>query len=183
MADPVLITIDTSEILAEAVRIGATSEVIADEMRATMIMSLDTIEGAVKARTPVGVTGAARASIYTDVKAVSLTGQAIDLEGVIAAPEAGSPIPYIMALEEGLEPGQAHPGTQMVSSLELWAIRKLGVSAANARGVAWAIAKKIEAKGTKGAHMFRDGLVATRDSIEQFWALFPKRVADRMNNQ
>lgn len=50
--------------------------------------------------------------------------------------------------------------------------RRLGnkdVQAEQDRGIAWGIALKIHAQGTKGVHMFRDGLEAAKPAIQRIF--------------
>ena len=50
-----------------------------------------------------------------------------------------------------------------------WVERVLGVGGAAAQRVEFLIRRKIGTKGTKGAHMFRDGWKASEDRIRRVW--------------
>jgi hypothetical protein len=84
-----------------------------------------------------------------------------------------TPLPYGAAVEYGRAPGKAPmvrnlDGTfSAVPSLELWVKRVLGVPDADVPGVAFAIARRIKYKGTKGAHMFELGLAQAEPGINK----------------
>lgn len=92
--------------------------------------------------TPAGVGGAAglRGSIF---------GEAVRKPGRVTG-LWGSPLKYAEVVELGRRPGSFPPP----SALVLWVRRKLGVSHAQASGVAHAIAWKIYRKGTEPVKMF-----------------------------
>ena len=59
-------------------------------------------------------------------------------------------------------------------------MQKLGVSHDEAKGVAFAIARKIAKRGTEGAHMFRDGAKATSAEVERIFVAGAERVVERL---
>lgn len=70
----------------------------------------------------------------------------------------GSDLPYSRVIEFGREPGLKPPPHEPIKQ---WVMKKLGKSDFEADGIAWAIVKTIEQKGTKPRHFFRI-------SIEEF---------------
>ena len=120
--------------------------------------SVLTLEAEVKERTPVGVgdspTGHIRASIAGDV--VSRDNL---IRGIV-----GTPAEYALPLEEGTRPHFPPP-----SALISWVHFKLGVSDAEARGVAFLVARSISRKGTMGIWMFRGGWQAARPRIKRYF--------------
>lgn len=107
----------------------------------------------------------------------------------------GSPLAYAVPVELGAKPH--FMGEKGIDALADWVKVKipLGQSvsiktgrplktkglAEAARQVAFAIARKIAKKGTKGAFMFRDALSANLAEIEGRWALAVARIAQQMD--
>lgn len=108
--------------------------------------ALDTIEERVAVRTPVGATGNLRAAWGTVPPQIK--GQGIIIGEVV------NPVSYGPVVEEGRKPGTFPP---VDAGLKLWVKRKLGVPDAQVTSVSYAIAKSIEANGTRAASMLRDG--------------------------
>jgi hypothetical protein len=142
------------------------SSAITDAMQAVV----DTVEGAVIDRTPVN-TGALRSSIYAQVYG---TPGAADFYGKVA-----TGIVYGYAVEEGLLPGHGISEAGM-NELEYWVTRKLGIAPPDSRNVAHQIALAIKRRGTRGKHMFRDGLEASRAKITKYWNDLPTRISERI---
>ena len=121
--------------------------------------SVLTLEAEVKERTPVGVgdspTGHLRASISSDVVARDNL-----LRGIV-----GSPAEYALPVEEGTRP-HFPPPSALVSCVHF----KLGVSNAEARGVAFLVARKISRTGTKGVFMFDEGWKAARPKLRRYFS-------------
>ncbi len=95
-------------------------------------------------RTPVGATGKARQSIMAEVRSDGMGGRVY------------SNLIYMPPLEFGTRPHFPPP-----AALAYWAQRKLRVSAADAPGVGFAIARKIAARGTPAREMFKRALTDT----------------------
>lgn len=94
-------------------------------------------------RTPVGASGGSglRASfIAADPR----------IEGGVVIGEVGTPLAYAEPVELG-----TRPHMPPVQPLIDWARVKLGVTGDEARGVGFAVARKIAAEGTEGAFMVR----------------------------
>lgn len=114
----------------------------------------------VRARTPEGAAGRLRGSIAAEVR-----GRTLDtLRGRVATPLA-----YAAAVEQGRAPG-GFPPWKEGSSLFSWVSQKFG--GGEAGRISFLIARKIARHGTRGAHMFRDGLQESLPLIaERFQAL------------
>jgi hypothetical protein len=123
--------------------------------RATIYPAVDEagllLQREVTQRTPVGATSAARGSIQQATEMVR--GRHLEVRGQVT-----SALPYILPLEHGSRPHWAPIGP-----LKLWVKRKLG----EPEGVAYAIRAAIAKRGTKGAHMFRDGVAASEGRIQR----------------
>lgn len=117
------------------------------------------LEREVKLRTPIGASAAARGSIAGEVRgALAGRGQIV---GVV-----GSPLSYIPVIERGRRPGKMPPP----DALELWVRRKLKVqNVEEAKGIAFAISRKIAARGTEGAFMFERALEENQGAIRQIF--------------
>jgi hypothetical protein len=125
-------------------------------------------ESEVVQRTPAGVGGASglRGSIGATEPKVSAAGASVSV---------GSPLEYAEPVEFGRKAGRRPP----VGPLELWAIRKLGISKDEARSVGFALSIHIGRHGTEGAFMFRDGWAAMEGWADEQAAILPKRITDR----
>jgi hypothetical protein len=104
-----------------------------------------------RSRTPVGVSGLLRASIYTDVTTGTSLSAAI--RGTVFT---GAQVPYARYVEEGTAPHWAPIGP-----LLLWARRVLGDERA-----AYRVQRAIARRGTRGRHMFRDAMTAVRPQMQ-----------------
>jgi len=56
----------------------------------------------------------------------------------------------------------------------------LGYRGPEADAVAFLIARAIGRRGTKGAHMFRDGFEAAKGTVLDYWERMAERIVDRM---
>ena len=74
----------------------------------------------------------------------------------------GTPIRYAWPVELGRRPGGRMPPVEPIAD---WAVAQLGIEREEARGVAFAIARKIAREGTEGAGMFRAGLEAAEPEM------------------
>lgn len=101
-------------------------------------------------KTPVGATGRARGSIQPSLDEVR--GRVTTFRGTVM-----SAAPHILPLEHGSKPHWAP-----IKPLKRWAKTKVG-NESFAYAVQWAIARR----GTKGAHMFRDGLAENKGKIDR----------------
>lgn len=152
-------------------KLGKSPEVVSAAITDVMWAIVYTVEGAVVERTPVGATGNTRGSIYSEVYGFPGSD---DFYGKVA-----TAIIHGEPLEHGTSPHGVSPDG--VKSIEYWAIRKLGVTPQDAPGVARAIVRAIMRRGSKGAHMFRDGLEASRAKITKFWNDIPTKISERLD--
>lgn len=143
--------------------------------RAEMIAGLKVVaartEKTMVEKTPRGVSaqGGLAGSIHGDVVPY---GQGY-------AARIGTPLEYGKVIEMGRRPGKARPPIEPIA---LWAVRKLGVSRAEARGVAFAIARKIAVKGFPGRFMARDTLKELETWIVEELGRIPARIIARVDN-
>ncbi|MEM7047830.1 MAG: hypothetical protein AAF442_09345 [Pseudomonadota bacterium] len=115
------------------------------------------VEAKVKPITPVGVGGGGglRGSIITSPPHKTQDGLAV---------EVGSALSYAVPVELGTKPHMPP-----VVAIQDWVRQKITRNPKLARAIAWRIAMKIRAKGTKGAHMFERGLEAAQAGIEKIF--------------
>ncbi len=127
------------------------------------------LESETVSRTPAGVGGAAglRGSIFGEVRHGRNSVSGI----------WGSPLKYGEIVELGRRPGKMPP----VAPLALWARRKLGVSAASAGSVGFAIALKIKHHGFQGAHMFENAWAESEDWVRTKIAMIPEKIMRRVD--
>jgi hypothetical protein len=142
------ITPDPSKLAAAYAQAPA---LVAREQEGAMEASLLHLHGEVARRTPVD-RGILRGSIFT-----ALSGTPLDLRGKVA-----SPLEYAVPVEEGTRPHIIRPRSGRYLRF-----------VANGRVV---FARQVQHPGTRGVHMFAEGLRAARPRIE---ALF-ERAADRI---
>jgi len=90
-----------------------------------------------------------------------------------------TPLVYADPVEIGRRPGSMPPTTP----IELWARRKLGLSANEAEGAAYAIARAIAERGTKPAHMFKTGMANARPKLRRLWGEFRTSIPQIMETQ
>lgn len=144
-------------------------EEIAAGLRAALAESAALVETKVRQHTPQGVGGAAsgaRGSIFSETR---------EAPGLFTA-VVGSSLPYIEPLESGSKPHFPPP-----SALIPWVGRFLTLTQGQtAEGVAWAIAKTIAKRGTKGRHMFERGLREARPESARIFERAGLRIEARL---
>lgn len=126
------------------------------------------IEQAVKERTPIGA--------YENLRG-SIAGLVPEVNGDAVLGVVGTPANYAVPVELGTK-----PHFPPVMALVDWVVAKLGVPEKEAKGVAFLVARKISVSGTKGAHMFRDGMLDSQDKVQAIFErgrdLIAARLAD-----
>jgi hypothetical protein len=138
-------------------RLHTFPEAMRKEVHRTMQASVSLLESEVTERTPVGATEELRNSIYGEVRD-SVYGT--EVTGIV-----GAPVVYALPVEMGTKPHWPPKG-----ALTSWVRRKLQiVGDDHVASVEFRIRAKIAARGTKGAHMFRKGWLASRDRIGRLW--------------
>lgn len=136
------------------------------EVKALMVTSLDLMNQLVVKYTPVGATAALRGSISDFMEGTpetTLMGHVV--HGVL----------YGDVVEVGRQPGKMPPP----GAIELWVVRKLGLSGEEATSAAFAIARSIGRRGTRGAHMFRKAFNEGARRIILYWADLPRYVMEK----
>jgi len=138
--------------------------VMAEETRSFMNGAVLMFQGAIVPLAPINV-GALRQSIQT-----SVTGTNADITGRVF-----SPLAYAVPVEEGSRPHWPPPGPIL-----LWVTRKLGKTGAEARSVAFLVARKISRQGTPAFKFFARGIAATTPRVEALWASTGARIVKRL---
>lgn len=109
--------------------------------------------------------GTLRASISGEVQSM-----ASGMLGIV-----GTPQPYAVPVELGTKPHMPP-----VQPLQDWVRQKLGLSGKEGRSVAFAIARKISKKGTKGHFMFRDAFEANAAEVQRQFDQTVSRIVARI---
>ena len=99
------------------------------------------------------------------------------LHGDVVYGTFGTPAIYGASLEYGTK-----PHFPPVSPLQFWVERKLGISGKEARGVAFAIARAISVRGTKGVHMFEKGFEENKSAIMAILNEIPADIVRQMQD-
>ena len=145
-------------------------EIVAREMGIAITEASLLVEREVKERTPVGVGGGGGLRGSISAREVERVGD--NVIGVV-----GTSLRHAVPVELGRRPGRRQPPLDPLAD---WAVQVLGTPPAKARGVAFAIARKIARRGTEGAGMFREGLAATRRHVERILGRGAERVVDEL---
>lgn len=90
-----------------------------------------------------------------------------------------SSLPYAVVMEYGRRAGQPI-GRSGIDAIGLWAQRKLGVSAADAENVKWAIAKQIVAQGIEGKYYFEEGVQQAAPRVQQMFQILGQQLASAL---
>jgi len=125
--------------------------IVVEELTAGVTEATMLAEREIRERTPTSGAGTLRDSI--GAMPVEISGEAV-------RGEVATSLAYAAPVETG-----SRPHFPPVEPLVDWVERRLGLSGPAARGAAWAIARKIAARGTEGAFMFRDGLAAVEQQV------------------
>lgn len=122
-------------------------------------------------RAPVGVSGALRNSLASEV-----TAEGSEIVGRVGSNLKGETYPAVM--EYGRAAGTMPPP----SALERWVHLKLGVPAKQARGVAFVIARKIAARGLAAKRFMRDAIEAQTQNVNAIFAEALNKLAEALAN-
>lgn len=87
-----------------------------------------------------------------------------------------SSLPYAVVMEDGRRPG-APISREGIDAIGLWAQRKLGLSADEAKHAKFGIAASIIAQGIPGYGYFEDGVNRARPRIEAMFAALGDQIA------
>lgn len=150
------------EQLAEAM--AKAPDVVRERLLDAMTEADLLLEREAKEGAPVGVGGGGglRGSIFSEE---TVTGDTI--RGIVS-----SPLPYASVVELGRRPGKMPP----VQPILDWVEHKLGLRDRAAESAAWAIAKKIQRKGTAGARMFGRALEAQERTVQRIFSAAADRI-------
>lgn len=159
------IELDLSDIVGFSNDLGRVRGYASTEMRNATTASLNVLEANIVRRTPVNV-GILRNSISHRIN-----GTPLNLDG-----EVFTAIPYGLPVENGRKAGKMPP----VNAIRVWAIRKMGLSDAEADSAAYLIARAIGKRGTKGAFMFRDGFAESKPIIIRLLETIPRKILARL---
>ena len=145
--------------------------IVEKEVRAVLEIVAARVEKGVVEGTPRGVGGEAglAGSIHGEVVAYGQGLQAI----------IGTPIEYGDVVEMGRRPDKTKPPVEPIA---LWAIRKLGVSPEEAKGIGFVIARKIGKEGFEGAHMFEKTMKELDPWIMEQLNSIAERVNERITH-
>lgn len=137
-------------------------------IRAALAESVAVLEKEVRQRTPQGIGGTQsglRASIFGEIQ-----------ESPFAVwGRVSSSLPYAVVVEYGRTPGRRMPP---VAALIPWVRFRFGIAdEAEAKGVAFAVAKLIEKEGMLGRFMFYQGATAALPTIENIFSLHVGQVS------
>jgi hypothetical protein len=145
---------------------GEGSRVVQEELVAATEYGVNALAGAVIPRTPANL-GLLRQAWQTRVNAVGTShevlGRLFNLLG------------YALPVETG-----SRPHWPPIAPLILWAKRKFSLSDKEARATGFLVARKISREGTRAWNMAKDGLAATRGTIEARYAQALVRVTQRL---
>lgn len=162
MAETLSITLEGWERLEQAFR--QAPEVVREELTAFAHGATQLLRAEVVDRTPAAM-GTLRASIHASVES-----QAGNVLGVV-----GTAQPYAVPVELGTK-----PHFPPVQALEDWVRVKLGLTGKEGRGVAFAIARKISKRGTKGHFMFRDAYRDNQAEVQRQFDATAARIVARI---
>lgn len=142
--------------LSKAPQAAKMEKQAADVVGAALVEMGLVMERTVKEETPLGATKILRGSIFSEPRGTPIR------EVLVASTQIYAPI-----VERGRQPGKFPP----IGPILLWVRRKLMSSAKREKTVglslAFAVAKSIARKGTKGAAMFYKGFTRGRPVLER----------------
>jgi len=163
MADNLSIRLEGADALIEA--LAKAPAMVQQELGVFMHGMTQHMRSEVIDRTPAAF-GTLRASIFAKVDQPLGGG----MLGVVSTSQ-----PYAVPVELG-----ARPHMPPVQPLQDWVRQKLGLSGKEGRSVAFAIARKISKKGTKGHFMFRDAFTENEAEIQRQFGLTVSRIVARI---
>lgn len=161
------ITLDTSFMREYAKYLKQAPQIVMEEMAASLNEAMFLLEREIKELIPVGAHGLLRGSVTHKLIALA-RGQSV-------SGKVFSPLNYAVPVELGTK-----PHFPPLAPLRDWVEKKLGVSKSQSRSVAFLVARKIAAKGTKPQKPFETGF---RDNADQVNAIFGRglaRIRDRL---
>jgi hypothetical protein len=154
-------------------RLQAYDHVVDKHLRKAMFLSVNEVRKKVVPRTPQGVSGRLRGSIYAKTKGF----------GSAVIGEVGSSLrePYPAVMEFGRTPGKTAPPAHV---LERWVHLKLRVPTSprwRLRNAAFNVARKIGEEGIEGRKFMRGGFKDALPSIQKFFLYALQDIAREMS--
>lgn len=147
---PVTYTLKGVDELASA--FAAAPDLVRQRLNVFMNGATMYLQAEIQERTPTSGHGTLRGSFTSEVRDL---GDSV--VGVV-----GSPLAYAVPVELG-----TRPHFPPVDAIEDWVNVKLGISGPEGHRVAYAIARKIAARGTKGAFMVKRAFDAAQPELER----------------
>jgi hypothetical protein len=147
---PVIYQLKGADELAAA--FAAAPELVRRRLNVYMNGATMYLQSEIQERTPTSGHGTLRGSFSSEVHEL---GDSV--VGVV-----GTPLAYAIPVELG-----TRPHFPPVDAIEDWVNVKLGITGPEGKRVAYAIARKIAARGTKGAFMVQRGFDAARPELER----------------
>jgi hypothetical protein len=150
-------------------RLQAYDHVVDKHLRKAMFLSVNEVKKKAVPRTPQGVSGRLRGSIYAKTKGF----------GSAVIGEVGSSLrePYPAVMEFGRKPGKMPPP----GALDRWVHIKLGVPTPLVKSVAFQVARSIGRKGIKGRRFMKKGFKEALPSIQKFFLYALQDIAREMS--
>ena len=162
------IKLESPDIVQQIARFAKYDQISDKHFGQAMKSSLITLKSNIKRETPVGVSSRLRGSIDSEmtVTPISIIGK------------VGSTLneAYPSVINNGRTSGWFPPP----AALERWVQRKLGVSAQQAPGVAYLVARKISRSGIKGQHFMEKGYEASKYKIDMYFDRAQDRVVKEL---
>jgi len=166
-AETVQISLDTSLMREYAKYLKQAPQIVLEEMATSLMEAMFLLEREIKELIPVGAHGLLRGSVTHKIVALA-RGQSV-------SGKVFSPLSYAVPVELGTK-----PHFPPLAPLRDWAEKKLGVSKSQSRSVAFAIARKIAAKGTQPQKPFETGFRDNADQVNTIFGRGLARIRDRL---
>ena len=144
---------------------GQAPAMVQEKLEAFMHAATIYVESEIRERTPTSGHGTLRQSWTSEVTSLS--------DNVIGV--VGTPLSYAIPVELGTK-----PHFPPVDAIEDWVQVKFGLSGPEARSVAFAVARKIAKKGTKGAFMVKNAFEASKPELERQAQLAIAAIAEQL---
>lgn len=158
--------IETREWEALADKFDQIDEVVEREIRKAVRRAMAVIETNVVGFTPIGATKNLSQSWGIEVRSIPA--------GVRG--ELGSSLIYALPVEKGRRPGRMPP----IDPIHLWVVRKGIAPPAEARQVAFLIARAIGRRGTKGAKMLQKGMKRSEPMIQRLFDDVARKIIESL---
>lgn len=152
------------EIPKTGILAGQGSELVAKELEAAIEWGVMKAQQAIVPRAPIN-NGQLRQGWQTQIFGSPAGDQ---IMGTLYNPMA-----HALPMETG-----TRPFWPPLAPLEQWAKRKFSVDGAQARSIAFLVARKISREGIKGRHFFADGWASVKGQVEQRMQMALARIRD-----